>query len=284
MVRPIPKTLRWLQWPNLLVQYIIVYIPNSVHSNQFTPFTTTTVSLAVFPRNLLPLLVRWRLSSGPSANLRTFQSPTKRSSLHHFQAQYPKKTPPASLCPLFLGQACPNKIRSRWLWSRRRGHRCRIRRSYRNVLMIPISITASVVVVSYPFSSLISFAVYYRVYLSEGKGDEKVKTFFDESDVSLGRINTLFIAPPHTAGSLKACIAKVEGLVKPGHTLYRNMELFQDIDSDAAMSDTDVISFQDDTYPGSDEGDPVALVNATPNTAADQKAKPRSGKALGEYP
>ena len=143
---------------------------------------------------------------------------------------------------------------------------------------------ASVVVVSYPFSSLISFAVYYRVYLSEGKGDEKVKTFFNESDISLGRVNTLFIAPPQTAGSLKTSIAKVEGLVTPGHALYKDMELFQDIDSGTAMSDTDVISFQDDTYPGSDEGDPVALVNATVNTAADQKAKPTSGQVLSEYP
>ena len=62
------------------------------------------------------------------------------------------------------------------------------------------------------------------------------------------------------------------------------MELFEDIESDTAMNDTDVISFQDDTYPGSDEGDPVALVNATANTAADQKAEPTSGKVLSEYP
>ena len=136
---------------------------------------------------------------------------------------------------------------------------------------------------SYPNSVLISFAVYYRVYSSEG-GDKKAETSFDKSDVSLGRINTLFIAPPHTAGSLKAYIAKVEGLVTQGHALYRNMKLFQAIDSDAAMSDTDVISFQDDTYPGSDEGDPVALVNATVNTAADQNAEPTSGKFLSEYP
>ncbi|EDR07189.1 uncharacterized protein LACBIDRAFT_294574 [Laccaria bicolor S238N-H82] len=54
------------------------------------------------------------------------------------------------------------------------------------------------------------------------------------------------------------------------------MELFQDTNSDAAMNDTDVISFQGDTYPGSDEGDPVALINATTNTAVvvDQKAEP----------
>jgi hypothetical protein len=117
--------------------------------------------------------------------------------------------------------------------------------------------------------------VYYRVYSSEG--DEKAKTSFDETDSSLGRINTLFIAPPHNVGSLKACIAKVEGLVTPGHALYKDMELFEDVDSDAAMSDTDVICFQGNTYPGSDEGDPVALVNA----AVDQ---PAQGKVLSEYP
>ena len=162
--------------------------------------------------------------------------------------------------------------------------RSRNRRSCRNALMILISITASVVNLFYPNSALISFAVYYRVYLSEGKGDEKAKTFFDECDISLGRINTLFIAPPHTAGSLKASIAKVEGLVTPGHALYKDMELFQDIDSDTAMSDTDVISLQGDAYPGSDEDDPVALVNATANTEADQKAKPTPGKLLSQYP
>ena len=149
--------------------------------------------------------------------------------------------------------------------------------------MTAISTTACLVDISYPNSALISFSVYYRVYSSEG-GDIKANTSFDESDISLGRINTLLIAPPHTAGSLKACIAKVEGLVTPGHALYKGMELFQDMNSDAAMSDTDVISFQDDTYPGSDEGDPVALANAITDTSADQKAKPTSGKVLSEYP
>ena len=149
--------------------------------------------------------------------------------------------------------------------------------------MILMSTMASLVDVSYTNRALISFAVYYRVYSSEG-GDKKAKTSFDESDISLGRVNTLLIAPPHTAGSLKACIAKVEGLVMPDHALYKAMELFEDVNSDAAMSDTDVISFQGDTYPGSDEGDPVALVNATPNTAADQKTKSTPGKVLSEYP
>ena len=150
--------------------------------------------------------------------------------------------------------------------------------------MILISTTASLADVSYSYSALISFTVYYRVYLSGGKGDKKAKTSFDESDVSLGRINTLLIAPPHTAGSLKAHIAKFESLVTPGHALYKDMELFEDMNSDASMSDTDVISFEGDTYPGSDEGYPVALVNATANTAADQKAEPALGKVLSEYP
>ena len=166
--------------------------------------------------------------------------------------------------------------------------------------MIPISITASLVDASYPNTALISFEVYYRVYSSEGKGEEKAKTSFKGSDISLGRINTVFIVPPHTAGSLKACIAKVEGLVMPGHALYKVMELFEDMNSDAAMSDADVISLQGDTHPGCDEGNPVALVNAiantamnatantaanaTANTVVDQKAKPTSGKVLSEYP
>ena len=146
--------------------------------------------------------------------------------------------------------------------------------------MIPISTTASLADVSYSYGALISFAVYYRVYLSGGKGDKKAKTSFDESDISLGRINTFLIAPPHTAGALKGHIAKVEGLVPPGHALYKDMELFEDMISDAAMNDTDVISFQGDTYPGSDEGDPVALVNANTKTAVDKKAKPTPGKVL----
>jgi hypothetical protein len=149
--------------------------------------------------------------------------------------------------------------------------------------MIPISTTVSLVNVFYPNSALISFAVYYRVYWSVGEGEERAKTSFDESDISLGHINTFFITPPHTTGSLKACIAMVEGLVMPGHALYKVMELFQDTSSDAAMSDTDVISFQGDTYPGSDEDNHVALVNATANTAADQMAKP-TGKVLSESP
>ena len=101
---PISRKLdSWLQWPNLPMQCITVYTPNSVHSNQITPSTTTTVSLAAFPQNCFPLLIQWRLLSGPCATLRTFWSLIKLLSSRHSQAQHPKKTLPASLCTLLRG-------------------------------------------------------------------------------------------------------------------------------------------------------------------------------------
>ena len=115
----------------------------------------------------------------------------------------------------------------------------------------------------------VSFAVHYRVYSSEG--DEKSKTSFDESDASLGRINTLLVAPPRTVGSLKACIAKIEGLVTPGHALYNDMELFEDMGSKTSTNDSDFLSFIGDTYPGSNEWDPVALVNAAFNVPVHER-------------
>ena len=81
--------------------------------------------------------------------------------------------------------------------------------------MIPTSIMASLAHISYSYSALISFTVYYCIYLSGGKGDKKARMSFDKSDISLGHINSLFITPPHTTGSLKAYITKVEGLVTP---------------------------------------------------------------------
>ena len=75
-----------------------VYTLNSVHSNRITPSTTTTVLLAAFLRNLLPLLVLLRLSSGRCANLRASRSSTRRLSSDRSQVQHPKKTLPPSLC------------------------------------------------------------------------------------------------------------------------------------------------------------------------------------------
>ena len=175
MVRPIPKARVLLRWPDNLMQYTTVYIPNSAHSNQITPSTAMTVSLAASHQSCLPLLIRWRLLSGPYANLGAFWSPTRPLFSPRSQAQQPKKTQPASLCMLLLTQACLNMIRSHWLLNRRSGpsRRSCSRRICRNALAIVVSTTASLVDVSYPNSALISFAVYHRVYISESEGEEK---------------------------------------------------------------------------------------------------------------
>ena len=87
----------------------------------------------------------------------------------------------------------------------------------------------------------------------------------------MGRINTLLVAPPRTVGSLKACIAKIEGLVTPGHALYEGMELFEGMSSRTPMNDSDFLSFLGDTYPGSNAWDPVALVNAAFNVPVPER-------------
>ncbi|KIK02972.1 hypothetical protein K443DRAFT_5709 [Laccaria amethystina LaAM-08-1] len=109
---------------------------------------------------------------------------------------------------------------------------------------------------------LIALVVESEKRTKEVSQSEKLPERSVDTDIHYGETHQ---HPPHRS-PLKACIAKVEGLVTPDHALYKDMELFQDMNSDTAMSDTDAISFQGDTYPGSDEGDPVALANATANT------------------
>ena len=155
------------------MQCITAYTRNSVHLNQIMLSTTTTVSLAAFRRNPLPLLILWRLSSGHCVNLRAFRSPTRLSSSYHSQAQHPKKALPASLCALLPDQACPNKIRFCWLSSRRRGPRnSRSWRSCRNAPMIPMSTTASRANVSYPNNALITLQ-YIIVFTYQKEGIKK---------------------------------------------------------------------------------------------------------------
>jgi hypothetical protein len=80
------------------------------------------------------------------------------------------------------------------------------------------------------------------------------KTVFDRNDTSLGRIDTLSVAPPYSVASLKSCIAKAEGIVD------REIQLFKDTDGEALMKDADRASFLAETYPGCLEDDPLALV------------------------
>ena len=85
------------------------------------------------------------------------------------------------------------------------------------------------------------------------------KTAFDKSNIYLGRVNTLSVAPPYTVSSLKSHIAKAEGIVD------RELQIFQDTDGEAIMKDADRVSFHSESFPGCVEDDPLALVYG-PNT------------------
>ena len=141
--------------------------------------------------------------------------------------------------------------------------------------MMPTSTTASLKVVdsSYSNTDLIDIAVYYRIHSSEGEGEERAKTSFDESHISSGRINALSITPPHTAGSSKHASQKSKA--SPCRVIYSTRKWNSSrVRVPCHKRHRCHINFQGDIYPGSDEGNPVAIVNATTNTAANQRAKP----------
>jgi len=96
--------------------------------------------------------------------------------------------------------------------------------------------------------------VYYRIY-KEMEGVISSKTHFDSDDNTLGRIDMLSVAPPHTVASLKSQIIKTEGTI-----VNQNMQIFKDINGEELMNDKDHLSFQADTYPGCEEDDPIAVV------------------------
>ncbi|EDR09530.1 uncharacterized protein LACBIDRAFT_293807 [Laccaria bicolor S238N-H82] len=95
--------------------------------------------------------------------------------------------------------------------------------------------------------------VYYRVY-DEG-GEISSKTSFDDTDSSLGRLDTLCISPPYTALSLKYCITKAEG-VSPD----RVCDLFEDEGGDSTLKDGDTVALLSDSYPGVSKEEPLAIV------------------------
>jgi len=62
------------------------------------------------------------------------------------------------------------------------------------------------------------------------------KTSFDESDSSVGRINTFIIPPPHTVASSKNCLVHVEGV--SGH----DVQLLENEDGEVIINDSDAIA------------------------------------------
>jgi len=84
----------------------------------------------------------------------------------------------------------------------------------------------------------------------------KSRTSFKKDDSSLGRVDTFFVAPPHTLSSLKCRIATVEGI----STL--DMRLYEEVGSDEPMIDSQRISLLAGGYPGHNEERPMAVVYA----------------------
>ena len=82
----------------------------------------------------------------------------------------------------------------------------------------------------------------------------KSKTAFNGNDASLGRVDTLSVAPPYTVASLKFCIAKAE------HIGDREFQLFEDTDGEALMKDADRAFFLAENFPGCLEDDPLSIV------------------------
>ena len=94
------------------------------------------------------------------------------------------------------------------------------------------------------------FSVYYRVY--DNDGGAVSKTSFNESDPSLGHVNTLSVLPPHTVSCLKNFIIRSKGI--SGH----NVQLFEDEGSESAMNDSVALNLSD-TFPGIIEDQPIAI-------------------------
>ena len=101
--------------------------------------------------------------------------------------------------------------------------------------------------------------MYYRVY--DDDCGVVSKTSFDDSDPSLGRVNTLSVPPPHTVSCLKNFIIMSEGISS------HNVQLFEDEGSESAMNDSDTLTLLSGTFPGFTEDRPTAITfdSATKN-------------------
>jgi hypothetical protein len=96
------------------------------------------------------------------------------------------------------------------------------------------------------------FLVYYRIYNEDGEIHSMRS--FDPLDHPLGRIDAHFVAPPHTAASLKRCISNAERFA------YLEDKLFLDISSESPMDDELSISILTNEGPGALANKPMAFV------------------------
>jgi hypothetical protein len=108
------------------------------------------------------------------------------------------------------------------------------------------------------------------VYDDDGGAVSKMS--FGENNLTLGRVNTLSVPPPHTVSSLKNLIIKSEDV--SGH----NIQLFEDEDSESAMNDSDALTLLSDIFPGFVEGRPIAVTyeSGTENSESKSNLRTRS--------
>jgi len=93
--------------------------------------------------------------------------------------------------------------------------------------------------VSFRGQSADLFSVHYRVYDEEN--EIASKTSFDKTDTSLGRINMLFILPPHNGASLKAQLNQVETISAC------DVKIFKHDSGENTLKDNDVIDLLSNT-------------------------------------
>ena len=108
--------------------------------------------------------------------------------------------------------------------------------------------------------------MYYRLY--DDDIEAVSKSSFDESDSSLGRIDTFTIPPPHTVASLKDCLVQVEEV--SGH----GVQLLENEDGEVTLNDGDAIALLSDNFPGSKEDQPIVFTYA--RNASDKTTAPES--------
>ncbi|KAJ6469304.1 hypothetical protein C8R45DRAFT_1016629 [Mycena sanguinolenta] len=95
--------------------------------------------------------------------------------------------------------------------------------------------------------------LYYRLFTRMGEDTSNVR--FNPIDSALGRIERTFLAPPHTADSIKHQIAKLEG-----KRIYAYAELYTSISAPQPIQNAMYLSLMQDDSPGSRENNPIILV------------------------
>lgn len=117
--------------------------------------------------------------------------------------------------------------------------------------------------------------MYYRIYTADGAVQSKHS--FYTHDLSLGRINANWVAPPHTAASIKRHLCKEEQLDD-----HITATLF-DISCSSPLDDGTQISIRTGDGPGSNPEEPLALKIGPEAAHSEQFICPKFNKMIPNY-